>query len=439
MPFDDCSVADVSAVSPLRMESLYHTYKTTGERDIAVGNWPIVEAKETVAHTNIVPAESISSMNQNCHSCQQSESAIDVSFRPQVSNYQRVIDQIVTQRITDISESTVPASNGEKSNPFSLSQSLKNPRKSLPLLPRISQYERHPLLQVRPGSGLSEFELFLLEKELFKRKTSVDDQWSQVESTDHVGHTSQSSVREQRLIPRSAHYEPHPLLRKSVSGVCELELYLFEKEKEVEWRCRGNDSTTKPDDWHTCRNVRQTMLEPRSDQWEQHALLEIKDETGLSEMERLFIEIGLEEQKDDNRIQLAIPSSQHEYLGPSTDEIKTSESPSCISSIGFSLLPRTKVQQKRVRFERQKIEADDSGIASSDTNQSGCRNENDVIFHCNKKQTVGDHSDECDDREKREQTIDEHPSTIKERRTDTKNIRRRTNAPPSAKKYCCLS
>ena len=99
-------------------------------------------------------------------------------------------------------------------------EALRYPRKSLPFLPRTTQYERHPLLQTKSSTGLSEFEMLILEKDLLQRRKSESRGCSD----------NRSSLK---LVPRGAHYEPHPLLVKSESGVCELELYLQEMATEV--------------------------------------------------------------------------------------------------------------------------------------------------------------------------------------------------------------
>lgn len=95
----------------------------------------------------------------------------------------------------------------------------------LSLVPRIRQYQKHELLQDRsPDSGLSEVEAFLLEKQRLMEIASTDND----NNDDDKG-------QEDKLVPRAPHYVPHPILQvKTETGLTELELYLKQKEEEVE-------------------------------------------------------------------------------------------------------------------------------------------------------------------------------------------------------------
>lgn len=395
-----------------------------------------------------------------------------------------------------------------------LPESLKYPRKSLPLLPRMNQYERHSLLQVRPGTGLSEFELFLLEKDLFKKKRcSVDDQHSSdsnaAADADATGGAAEpgggasctssqcaaSSIptrgtvrveEERRLIPRSAHYEPHPLLRKSLSGVCELELYLMEKEEEVTRRQRGDrdrdrdyEDNEDDDDQPTQKRLQgRSKLEPRLNQWEKHGLLEVKDKSGLSQIERLFLETEQQQQQQERGkcgaecvcksatckrckkqqqqhealIQSPTSSPQQQTLeavspvGWKGDSSKTSEDSSSAASApaGPLLLLSQKGpsgQQKRVHFERQKNDADDSGIASSDASCPAATRQDDVSAP-----EVSSRGNSCNATYSSKQQKDgEEIGATEETMTsvggeDRKNRRAfRTDKQQSGKKSCCMS
>jgi len=92
----------------------------------------------------------------------------------------------------------------------------------LGLVPRIRQYQKHELLQDRsPDSGLSEVEAFLLEKQQMMETGDNDN------NDDDKG--------EDKLVPRAPHYVPHPILQvKTETGLTELELYLKQKEAEVD-------------------------------------------------------------------------------------------------------------------------------------------------------------------------------------------------------------
>lgn len=376
-----------------------------------------------------------------------------------------------------------------------LSESLKHPRKSLPLLPRMSQYERHPLLQVRPGTGLSEFELFLLEKDLFKKRCSVDDHQHSSDPAAESGASSaasshcQSSTRgsivreeERKLIPRSAHYEPHPLLRKSVSGVCELELYLMEKNEEVTRRQRAIDRDHDDDDDYddgdgltttsTKKGQGRSKLEPRMNQWEKHALLEVKDKAGLSEVDRLFLDTEQQQQQQEERgkcgaecvcksatckrckkqqqqkqqnqsLQSPTSSLQQNLEATASvwkgDSSKTSEDSSSATSAAPLLCQKPPGhQQKRVHFERQKNEADDSGIASSDASCPATR-QDDVsapeVSARNSNATYGKQL-KNDGEDRKEIGTDETTAGA----DDRKNRRAfRTDKQQPGNKSCCMS
>jgi hypothetical protein len=191
---------------------------------------------------------------------------------------------------------------------------LRQPRKSLPFLPRTSQYERHPLLQTRSSAtGLSEFELLMLEKDLLVRRKSVETKANQHETAE----TAAASKARPALVPRVAQYEPHPLfVRSADSGVSELEACLSEinetKERKAsmsasaaatrdQQQARGG-SAVGPSAGDDCLEGPMTStvtsmaprqprkLEPRTSQCERNALLEFRDESGLSELDRLLME-----------------------------------------------------------------------------------------------------------------------------------------------------
>lgn len=383
---------------------------------------------------------------------------------------------------------TASTSKGGGGGPSALSESLKYPRKSLPLLPRISQYQRHPLLQVRSGTGLSEFEMLVLEKELFKKRCSVDDHHSSdsaAEPDASASHSTSSSTRgivhveERKLIPRSAHYEPHPLLRKSVSGVCELELYLMEKNEEVARRQRGVDCDEGADDVdsdetatavNTKKSQGRSKLEPRLNQWEKHALLEIKDKAGLSEIDRLFLETEQQVQQQQQqqqergkcgvecvcksatckRCKKQLQHQQNQALkSPSSslqqsleaavlkgDSSKTSEDSSSATSAAPLLSQRlSSGQQKRVHFERQKNDTDDSGIASSDVSCPATR-QDDVVGALD----VGPQNSNANNRRQLDGKEIGSEETTTGGADDKKNKRAfRTDKQQPGNKSCCMS
>lgn len=94
----------------------------------------------------------------------------------------------------------------------------------LSLVPRTRQYQKHELLQDRsPESGLSEVEAFLLEKQRLMELASTGD------------NDNDDEKDQDKLVPRAPHYVPHPILQvKTETGFTELELYLKQKEAQLE-------------------------------------------------------------------------------------------------------------------------------------------------------------------------------------------------------------
>ena len=107
------------------------------------------------------------------------------------------------------------------------------------ILPRISQYEKHPLLQERTASGLSELEEFLLEKASSKTESNTFKCEVNKASTSDVGR------QKLKLEPRGALYERNALLEKTGSGLTELERILQDKEKEFEKKEKKNRKRSK--------------------------------------------------------------------------------------------------------------------------------------------------------------------------------------------------
>lgn len=103
----------------------------------------------------------------------------------------------------------------------------------LSLEPRVRQYQKHELLQDRsPESGLSEVEAFLLEKQRLMELAASPENAA---STDSNKDKDGNHVEKDKLEPRAAHYVPHPILQvKTETGLTELELYFQQKEAEVE-------------------------------------------------------------------------------------------------------------------------------------------------------------------------------------------------------------
>jgi len=262
----------------------------------------------------------------------------------------------------------------------SASEALRRPRKSLPFLPRTTQYERHPLLQMRStATGLSEFELLMLERDADERPRRMS-----VEASS----TSQSSGRgaggRPALVPRIAQREVHPLfVRSADSGVCELEEYLKEisqltpPARKSSATLHGRSSvpsqlppptSTSPTDGDSKPPATRMKLEPRTSQCERHALLEIKDESGLSELERLLMEKNEAAEAAEARrctvcgAEAALRCDCARRTVNADHFRSVSET---ASAAGFS--SSDSAQQKRVRFmqQRQKTEPEDTTAAAA--------------------------------------------------------------------------
>lgn len=119
---------------------------------------------------------------------------------------------------------TLPA---DASAPSTSDDKEKLVPRPIQILPRTSQYEKHPLLQEKSASGLSELELFLLERE--KNPNPKPFPPKEITFQEATGPTNKL-----KLEPRGAHCERHALLKKTPSGMSELELFLQEKNKECE-------------------------------------------------------------------------------------------------------------------------------------------------------------------------------------------------------------
>ena len=259
------------------------------------------------------------------------------------------------------------------------SEALRQPRKSLPFLPRTSQYERHPLLQMRStATGLSEFELLMLERDADERPRRMSVEASSSSSSARVGGRP-------ALVPRTAQREIHPLfVRSADSGISELEEYLKEinemtppvrKSSAVgSASAQGRSSmssqpppppTSSADDDGKETATAPKKLVPRTSQCERHALLEIKDESGLSELERLLMEKNEEATAaaaDQRRCTVcgadaALRCDCSRRTDRNADRLRSDSETAAAGGISSSD-SLTSAQQKRVRFmqQRQKSE-----------------------------------------------------------------------------------
>ncbi len=197
-----------------------------------------------------------------------------------------------------------------KQKSVSYVEDLQRPR----ILPRTSQYEKHPLLQERTKSGMSELELFLQEKEktlkskrekLLKKHKSLSIDNERLEAKKHdksrrksVESGGNSCATRSKLLPRSTQYEIHPLLERTESGICELEIYLKEKEQEMEMKTRASAPDIRIS---TQRRISVGTLLPRTNQYEKHPLLQEKDDEGLSEVDKLLDNLRKDRESNDTK------------------------------------------------------------------------------------------------------------------------------------------
>ena len=173
-----------------------------------------------------------------------------------------------TSAATAVAEPLPSTSGGGSSNPVA-----ERRHSQLTILPRTSQYERHALLQDRTGSGLSEIQNFLLEKEegiQLKKPAS--------------GSASNAPTVRPKLEPRAPQIESHALLERTSMGMCELELYLLELHREAQVSVPTQHSI----DTESPPQHRPSRLEPRVLQYEKNELLEQKEEGGLSAIARFL-------------------------------------------------------------------------------------------------------------------------------------------------------
>ena len=156
---------------------------------------------------------------------------------------------------------------------------LMHKRRSLPFVPRTSQYEKHSLLQEKTESGHNQIELFLMEKEQtlsaasdkrthFRKGYSLQGD-TLLGSTNAVVLPRPPDQTTQKLVPRGATFERHQLLKKTASGLSELEMLLIDKEREYEKRRRSVDCVGGA----TASGYSQKLF-PRTEQYEKNVLLE---------------------------------------------------------------------------------------------------------------------------------------------------------------------
>ena len=234
-------------------------------------------------------------------------------------------------------------------------------RPGLPIEPRTTQYQKHALLQERSGTGVLEFELLLAER-------FEDEEASPPDSVNNRKCSLDSS--RMKLLPRTNQYEPHPLLQKRNSGMSEIEEVLQEKEQEFIKRMNEKrnsaDANSRPDPKKFMLHRGSLgRLEPRLGQYENHSLLQSKDEDG-----RTALEMFLEEELIERKASMTDNDTNYgdkEKLAP-----KKSNASDSSSTKGSIKKSRSKSSSlKKVHFERsgskdkkKKPEDPESGISS---------------------------------------------------------------------------
>ena len=145
--------------------------------------------------------------------------------------------------------------------------------RKLSIQPRTTQYEPHPLLQAHTEQGGSALDELLSERQFYNPDL--------------------------KLQPRCNQYEKGALLERNASGLTELEMYLQEREKELVrnpmTKASSVDSTSSASSRRAMLLRQQSMperprLEPRVLQFEQHALLAEKDNSGMSILDAFLAE-----------------------------------------------------------------------------------------------------------------------------------------------------
>ena len=88
------------------------------------------------------------------------------------------------------------------------------------------------------------------------------------------------------LVPRTHQYEKHELLqeRSPESGLSEVEAFLLEKQSLMELASAGDGTGSNDDDNDNDKD----KLVPRAPHYVPHPILQVKTETGLTELELYF-------------------------------------------------------------------------------------------------------------------------------------------------------
>jgi len=230
------------------------------------------------------------------------------------------------------------------------------------------------------ATGLSEFELLMLERDADERPRRMS-----VEASAAAPSTGAVGTRP-ALVPRTAQRETHPLfVRSADSGISELEEYLKEISEmtpparkcsaAASASAQGRSSVpaqplTSPapsSNGDSRATAPPRKLEPRTSQCERNALLEIKDESGLTELERLLMEKEEAAASSDGRgctvcgaeARLSCECSrQTNRDGVAADRLRSASDTTGSDSASSA-------QQKRVRFMQQRQKTEPGGVTAA--------------------------------------------------------------------------
>ena len=315
----------------------------TQHSEVSSSRKPEVSKCDIVTHTIKNPSNVCSVKVEKTSSTSHSVTSVSKDITEGVTETTKTIvkdtDSIKVTSVTTngpnlcSAKKTVVVSGGDSKGPTPSTSSTARPvgrtvrSGSLAIMPRTEQYQKHPLLQNRSDSGMSEIELFLKEKSGFVKRDPEPPRM--------------------RLEPRGAQIERHALLVKTSSGMSELEQYLLEKDREALYSS-SRGSVSGP----------QALLQPRYEQYEKNMLLE-RDESGKSPLD-----LYLEEKEIEFRGKC---SANHVCKNIKCTNCRTST-----SNASDIITPKSSI--KRVHFKQQSLETERGASEINKCRQKGRRN-----------------------------------------------------------------
>ncbi len=231
---------------------------------------------------------------------------------------------------------------------------------------KISPKLFNAVFQERSDTGVLEFELMLAER----LKEAEDERARQRQQRLSNRKCSLDSSR-MKLTPRTNQYEQHALLRKTNSGMSEIEEILYEKEQEfirkMEEKRNSTDVGNKPDPTtFVLHRGSLGRLEPRLGQYEKHSLLQSKDEDG-----KTALEMFLEEEMNERKTSVAEQQDNYSDRAKLTSQRSNASDTSASNKGSIKKTKSLKSSMKKVHFERggskdkkKKPDEPESGISS---------------------------------------------------------------------------